>query len=54
MGNESIFRRFKVTCGEEEKKALLDLISKKGLTRQDLTLILKSMRINPDMGQSCD
>ena len=48
MATEQLFRRFEITCGEEQKEAILALINKKGLSRQDLMLILGSMRIRPD------
>lgn len=52
MNNEPLYRRFEITCGEEEKKALLTLIDKKGLNRLDLMLILKSMRVSSDFDKS--
>lgn len=48
MAKEQLFRRFEITCGEEQKETLLALINKKGLSRQDLMLILKSMRVRSD------
>ena len=48
MATEQLFRRFEITCNEEQKEAILALINKKGLSRQDLMLILGSMRIRPD------
>ena len=48
MATEQLFRRFEITCGEEQKETLLALINKKGLSRQELMLILKSMRVRSD------
>lgn len=41
-----IFRRFKLIGGREQKKAFLALVKQKGLTREDLTLILCSVKFN--------
>ncbi len=50
--NEPIWGRFEL-IDEKQEIALLDLISKKGLKREDLMLILKTIRIrtndNKDM-----
>ena len=42
---EHEWRRFEIICGEEQKKTFLALLNKKGLTREDLLLILKSVKI---------
>lgn len=44
---EIIFRRFQL-IDKEKEKALMSLIKQKGLTRDDLMLILKSLRIQID------
>lgn len=44
--NKPIFRRFKLLCRGEQKKAFLALVKQKGLTREDLMLILCSAEIN--------
>lgn len=41
---ETIYRRFELINKENEKK-LNQLINKKGLTRDDLTLILKTIKL---------
>lgn len=43
---ENIYRRFKVEGTTEEIKKLNQLIEDKKLTREDLTLITKTMEIN--------
>lgn len=44
--NEPIFRRFKLLCEGEQKKAFLALVKRKGLTREDLILILRSVKLD--------
>lgn len=43
---KEIYRRFKVEGTKEEIKKLNQLIERKGLTREDLTLITKTMKRN--------
>lgn len=43
--NDLIWRRFELLADGEQKKAFLTLLNKKGLTREDLMLILKSIKI---------
>lgn len=43
---ENIYKGFKVEGTTEEIKKLNQLVERKGLTREDLTLITKTMEIN--------
>lgn len=43
---EPIFRRFKLLCKGAQKKAFLALVKQKGLTREDITLILRSVKMS--------
>lgn len=43
---EPIFRSFKLLCKGAQKKAFLALVKQKGLTREDLMLILRSVKIS--------
>lgn len=42
---EQIWRRFILIGDKKKEKALLALVKQKGLTREDLMLILKSLKI---------
>lgn len=43
--NKPLWRRFKLTDDDRQKEAFLALVKRKGLTREDLMLILKSVKI---------
>lgn len=43
--NKPLWRRFKLTGDDRQKEAFLALVKRKGLTREDLMLILKSVKI---------
>lgn len=43
--DDTIFRRFTV-LNDDKKKALVELIFKKGLEREDLQLILETIELN--------
>lgn len=47
-----IFRRFKLLCQGEQKKAFLALVKQKGLTREDLILILRSVKLDQHSGST--
>lgn len=49
--DKPIFRRFELTCGEEQKKAFLALVKQKGLNHEDLMLILRSVKIRSVSGK---
>lgn len=43
------FRRFEVIGSETEKDRLLALCKEKSLSREDLMLILKTIKLNPNI-----
>lgn len=43
--NKPLWRRFILIGDKKQEKALLALMNRKGLTREDLMLILKSVKI---------
>lgn len=47
-----IYRRFMLLVEGEQKKAFLTLVKQKGLTREDLMLILKSVKIRSTKDKS--
>lgn len=46
---EEIFRRFVLIGTENEKDRLSSLVEEKSLSREDLILILQTIKLNPDL-----
>lgn len=47
------YRRFILIGSEEDEKKLIQLQEEKNLTRADLILILKTLKLNPDISPEC-
>lgn len=50
--NKPLWRRFILIGDKKQEKALLALMNRKGLTREDLILILKSVKIGSTKDKS--
>ena len=48
---EHEWRRFILIGTDEDEKRLVDLISRKNLSKEDLKLILQTVKLNPDISQ---
>lgn len=48
-GNQMEFRRFIPIGSKENMDRLSSLIKEKGLSREDLKLILQTIKLNPDI-----
>ncbi len=48
---EPIFRRFLFQDSAKLQAQLIDLIAEKGLSHEDLILILQTLRLNPELAE---
>lgn len=52
-GEMAEWRRFILIGTEEDEKKLNQLLKGKNITRADLVLILKTLKLNPDISPEC-